>query len=160
MHWINLIHEFHNLSWITEINELFHVIRIYWDAPVLTFVASGLDINVCVLSYFEGTANVHCYTSCTLTTLHCRKVKFLQCCHMKRYNKIFTKMWGVYFFISLLQETVLFLSLSLSLSLYIYIERELHLNNTIINIKKYIYMYVFWCVYLNKYTNNIQNIKI
>ncbi len=29
---------------------------------VLTFMASGLDINVCVLSYFEGTANVHCYT--------------------------------------------------------------------------------------------------
>ncbi len=26
---------------------------------VLTFVASGLDINGCVLSYFEGTANVH-----------------------------------------------------------------------------------------------------
>ncbi len=24
---------------------------------VLTFVASGLDINGCVLSYFEGTAN-------------------------------------------------------------------------------------------------------
>ncbi len=35
-------------------------------------------------------------TSCTLTTLHCSKVSFLQCCHMKRYNKIFTKMWGVY----------------------------------------------------------------
>ncbi len=33
---------------------------------VLTFVASGLDINGCVLSYFEGTANLHCYTSCTL----------------------------------------------------------------------------------------------
>ncbi len=29
---------------------------------VLTFVASGLDINGCVLSYFEGTANLHCYT--------------------------------------------------------------------------------------------------
>ncbi len=28
---------------------------------VLTFVASGLDINGCVLSYFEGTANVHLY---------------------------------------------------------------------------------------------------
>ncbi len=41
---------------------------------VLTFVASGLDINVCVLSYFEGTLNLHCYTSCTLTTLHCSKV--------------------------------------------------------------------------------------
>ncbi|KAF0040508.1 hypothetical protein F2P81_006406 [Scophthalmus maximus] len=37
---------------------------------VLTFVASGLDINGCVLSYFEGTVNFHCYTSCTLTTLH------------------------------------------------------------------------------------------
>ncbi len=41
---------------------------------VLTFVASGLDINGCVLSYFEGTANLHCYTSCALTTLHCSKV--------------------------------------------------------------------------------------
>ncbi len=49
---------------------------------VLTFVANG-----CVLSCFEGTANVHCYTSCTLTTLHCSKVSFLQCRHMKRYNK-------------------------------------------------------------------------
>ncbi len=70
---------------------------------VLTFVASDLDINGCVLSYFEGTANVHCYTSCTLTTLHCSKVSFLQYCQMKRYNKIFTKMWGVY---SLLWDTV------------------------------------------------------
>ncbi len=34
MHYIYLIHEFHNLSWITEINELFHDILIYWDAPV------------------------------------------------------------------------------------------------------------------------------
>ncbi len=58
---------------------------------VLTFVASCLDINDCVLSYFEGTANLHCYTSCTLTTLHCSKVSFLQCCHMKIYNKMFKK---------------------------------------------------------------------
>ncbi len=50
------------------------------------------DINGCVLSYFEGTFEGACYTSCTLTTLHCRKVSFLQCCHMKIYNKIFTKM--------------------------------------------------------------------
>ncbi len=41
---------------------------------VLSFVASGLDIIGCVLSYFEGKANVHCYASCTLTTLHCSKV--------------------------------------------------------------------------------------
>ncbi len=59
---------------------------------LLTFVGSGLDINGCLLSYFEGTANLHRYTSCTLTTLHCSKVSFLQCCLMKIYNKIFTKM--------------------------------------------------------------------
>ncbi len=62
---------------------------------VLTFVVSGLDIYGYVLIYFERIANLHCYTSCTLTTLHCSKVSFLQCCHIKRYNKIFTKMWGV-----------------------------------------------------------------
>ncbi len=59
---------------------------------LLTFVASGLDINGCVMSYFEGGANLYCYTRCTLTTLHCSKVLFLQCCHTKIYNKIFTKM--------------------------------------------------------------------
>ncbi len=42
MHWIYLIHEFHNLSWITEINELFHDILIYWDAPVHMQTASCL----------------------------------------------------------------------------------------------------------------------
>ncbi len=31
-----------------------------WLRGVLTFVASSLDINGCVLSYFEGTANVQC----------------------------------------------------------------------------------------------------
>ncbi len=46
---------------------------------------------------------MYSYTSCTLTTLHCSKVTLLQCCHMKRYNKIFTKMWGVYL---LLLDTV------------------------------------------------------
>ncbi len=30
------MHKFPNLSWITEINELFHNILIYWDAPVYT----------------------------------------------------------------------------------------------------------------------------
>ncbi len=70
---------------------------------VLPFVASGLDINGCVLNYFERTALLCCYTICTLTTLHCSKVSFLQCCHMKIYNKIFTKMWVVY---SLLWDTV------------------------------------------------------
>ncbi len=56
-------------------------------SPTWTFSLRG------VLSfYFEGTANLHCYTSYTLSTLHCSKVSFLQCCHMKIYNKIFTQM--------------------------------------------------------------------
>ncbi len=71
--------------------------------PIWTFSLRSVFTFVVLLSYFEGTANLHGYTSCTLTTLHCSKVSFLQCCHMKRYNKIFTKMWGVY---SLLWDTV------------------------------------------------------
>ncbi len=59
---------------------------------VLNFVASDLDINGFVLIYFEGTANVYFYTSYTLTSLHCSKVSFLQCGHMKRYNKILKEM--------------------------------------------------------------------
>ncbi len=37
MYFVYLINEFHNLSWITEINEFFHDILIYWDAPVCKF---------------------------------------------------------------------------------------------------------------------------
>ncbi len=56
MHWIYLIHEFHNLSWITEINELFHDIIIYWDAPECfdsqeTFLIINFE-NSCAASYF------------------------------------------------------------------------------------------------------------
>ncbi len=39
------LHEFHNLSWITEINELFHDILIYWDAPVNTKAGSLFTFN-------------------------------------------------------------------------------------------------------------------
>ncbi len=45
---------------------------------VLTFVASGLDINGCVLSYFEGTENVHCYTNCTLLLYIVAKCHFFR----------------------------------------------------------------------------------
>ena len=74
---------------------------------VLTFVDSGLDINGCVLSYFEGTANLHCYTSCT-PTINCIRVSFLLCCPLKRYDKIFAEMLrGVLTFVRYC--TVLFL---------------------------------------------------
>ncbi len=69
---------------------------------ILTFVASGLDINGCVLCNFEGTANLHCYTRCTLTTLHCSKVSVLQCCHMKIYNKHLQKCEGCAHFCAIL----------------------------------------------------------
>ncbi len=69
---------------------------------VLTFVGSILDINGCVLSYFEGTANVHCYTSCTLDTLHCSKVSFPQCCHMKDIIKYLQKCEGCTHFCEIL----------------------------------------------------------
>ncbi len=47
MHWIYLIHEFHNFSWITEINVLFHDVVIYWNAPVYVENAATLtEIDV------------------------------------------------------------------------------------------------------------------
>ncbi len=76
----------------TQNIDTFGPIWIFSHGGVLTFVASILDINGCVLSNFEGTAHLHGYTICTLTTLNCSKVSFLQCCNMKRYNKIFIKM--------------------------------------------------------------------
>ncbi len=39
---IYLIHKFHILSWITEINWLFHNILIYWDAPVINYDSSAI----------------------------------------------------------------------------------------------------------------------
>ncbi len=45
MHWIYLIQEFNNLSWITEINELFHNILIYWDAPVYNLSRGYIILN-------------------------------------------------------------------------------------------------------------------
>ncbi len=36
---------------------------------VLSFVASFFDNNGYMLSYFQRSVNIYCYTSCTLTTL-------------------------------------------------------------------------------------------
>ncbi len=61
---------------------------------VLTFVARGLDINGCVWSYFEGTANLYGYASCTLNTLHCSKVSFLQLSSHENKKNIYTNVKG------------------------------------------------------------------
>ncbi len=37
---------------------------------VVTFVASGLDINGCVLSYFEGTANLQAVNFTVIQAVH------------------------------------------------------------------------------------------
>ncbi len=42
---LNLIQKFNNLSWITEINELFHDILIYRDAPVCVCECIISEIN-------------------------------------------------------------------------------------------------------------------
>ncbi len=68
MHWIYLIHEFHNLSWITEINELFHDILIYWDAPVFhndisphfKFLFSNESLDFCDLKKIKDQKAYQC----------------------------------------------------------------------------------------------------
>ncbi len=67
---------------------------------------------------FWGETHLHCYTSCTLTTLHCSKVSFLQCCHMKRYNKIFFKCEGCTHFCEILYMIHIYIYIYI---IYIYI---------------------------------------
>ena len=67
-----VIQAVHSLLYIAAPCHFFSVVKNV--RGVLTFVARGLDINGCVLSYFEGTENRDCYTNCALTTLHCSKV--------------------------------------------------------------------------------------
>ncbi len=52
-----------------------------------------------MLSYFEGTATLYCYTSCTLNTLHISKVSFLQCCHMNNEQPVCTSLLFTLLFI-------------------------------------------------------------
>ncbi len=60
MHWIYLIHKFHNLSWITEINELFYDI-LYWDAPVnkSLFKSNLTDMGLFVLCQLPFLCSFH-----------------------------------------------------------------------------------------------------
>ncbi len=46
MHWIYLINELHNVSWITVINELFHDILIYWDAPICMYTVGIYYVHI------------------------------------------------------------------------------------------------------------------
>ncbi len=63
MHWIYLIHEFYNLSWITEINENFLDILIYWDAPVyMHYIAKSIESHPSN-ERFDYFSNLHEYKS-------------------------------------------------------------------------------------------------
>ncbi len=66
MQLLNLINKFHNLSWITEINELFHNILIYWDAPVLYI----LQLYICIQGELDdGSLYLHMYV-CDQTSIY------------------------------------------------------------------------------------------
>ncbi len=60
MHLIYSVHENHNLSWVTDTNELFHDILIYWDAPVCVcmYMYIYVCMYVCMYMYVN---NVHKY---------------------------------------------------------------------------------------------------
>ncbi len=61
MYCIYLTHKFHNLSWITEINELFHAIRIYWDAPVYE-----IEIFRNIINTFNNTLLINLMYRCRI----------------------------------------------------------------------------------------------
>ncbi len=63
-----LIHEFHNLNWITEINELVHDILIYWGASVCDVLAQNTQHIICysllklpLLGYESKRSDFECY---------------------------------------------------------------------------------------------------
>ncbi len=57
---------------------------------VLTFVASGLDVNGCVLSYFEGIANLHCYRAVDSLLYIVAKCHFFSVFHIKNVRGVLT----------------------------------------------------------------------
>ncbi len=59
-------YDFHNLSLITEINELFHDILIYWDAPVSVFTGIFNQLNA---SFLNKSNTFFKKTSCWPQTL-------------------------------------------------------------------------------------------
>ncbi len=73
MHLIYLIHEINNLIWITEINELFHDILIYWDAPVcgkwiLMYCTRLLASGICPFIAVVLNSSPHVPLLCTFCT--------------------------------------------------------------------------------------------
>ncbi len=62
MHWIYLIYEFHNLSWIAEINELFHDIQIYCDAAVYTVCLYVQNIDTHTHTHTHTDTHTHTHT--------------------------------------------------------------------------------------------------
>ena len=48
----------------------------YFHLGVYSLLLPAVYTSMAVFSCFEGTANLHCYTSCTLTTLHCINVSY------------------------------------------------------------------------------------
>ncbi len=87
MHFIYLMHEFHNLSWITEINELFHDILINWDAPVHDFLISYIPCALLLFSTFRAGAILS----------NKSQPRHTQPCYLFDHNEVVRLWWGCVF---------------------------------------------------------------
>ncbi len=82
----NLIHKLHNLSWITEINELFHDILIYWDAPVY------IHLLICIyINYWAANQHITNISNNHVTLKTGAMMLKIRLCHHR--NKLYLKLY-------------------------------------------------------------------
>ncbi len=115
---------------------------------VLTFVASGLDINGCVFSYFEGTALLHYYTSCTFYIV--AKCHFFSVVTWKDIKYLQTYE-GCTHFCAILYIWVC-VCVYIYIYIYIYIYTYTHVN---INPKSYLQ---WFCLFIIVIDNNLKTV--
>ncbi len=104
MHWIYLIHKFHNLSWITEINNILYDILIYWDAPV--YVSVYWDI---VLKWIKIKFKYYIKLKCSLFCV-CVCVRACMCvcvCVCVLYSQLFNIVLFIIFMHTIECKTVM-----------------------------------------------------
>ncbi len=132
MHWIYLIHEFHNLSWITEINELFHDILIYWDAPVYSGYVNSVPLTP---HQYSVTVVIQDWIAIKVTT----DLKRVSLCHFLSFRAFIDSFSLSCFcvFLDFIKMCIEFLNLPLNLPI---IFSAFHFDN--------IYIYIFFSLIL------------
>ncbi len=98
VHWIYLIHELHNLSWITEINELFHDIVIYWDAPVyvISNTRNGNNIIPRIWGYGLVWTPDTKYSTCTMGIEIHSQILFIYICFWMFTGQVRVSSWRLW----------------------------------------------------------------